>query len=85
MPSTILGLFRKVVFPPPALVPLVLSKFLAEHVNGQLRYLILVAPCLMEAPWLHTVLNMLEDVPPQCPIIKDLVMDVLVGQALKGL
>ena len=25
------------VFPPPALVPLVLSKFLAEHVNGQLR------------------------------------------------
>ena len=28
------------VFPPPALVPLVLSKFLAEHVNGQLRHLI---------------------------------------------
>ena len=27
------------VFPPPALVPLVLSKFLAEHVNGQLRHL----------------------------------------------
>ena len=33
------------VFPPPALVPLVLSKFLAEYVNGQLRHLILVAPC----------------------------------------
>ena len=33
------------VFPPLALVPLVLSKFLAEHVNGQLRHLILVAPC----------------------------------------
>ena len=32
-------------FPPPALVPLVLSKFLAEHVNGQLRQLILVVPC----------------------------------------
>ena len=31
------------VFPPPALVPLVLAKFLAEHVNGQLRHLILVA------------------------------------------
>ena len=35
------------VFPPPALVPLVLSKFLAEHVNGQLRHLLLVAPCWM--------------------------------------
>ena len=33
------------IFPPPALVPLVLSKFLAEHVKGQLKQLILVAPC----------------------------------------
>ena len=73
------------VFPPPALVPLVLSKFLAEHVNGQLRHLILVAPCWMEAPWLPTVLNMLVDVPQWCPIVKDLVVDVLVGQVLKGL
>ena len=73
------------VFPPPALVPLVLSKFLAEHVNSQLRWLILMAPCWMEAPWLPTVLNMLADVPWQCPIIKDLIMDVFVGQALKGL
>ena len=32
-----------------------------------------------------TVLNMLADVPWQCPIVKDLVMDVLVGQVLKGL
>ena len=46
-------------FPPPALVPLVLSKFLTEHVKGQLRHLILVAPCWMEAPWLPTGLNML--------------------------
>ena len=73
------------VFPPPALVPLVLSKFLAEHVNGQLRHLILVAPCWMEAPWLPTALSMLADIPRQCPIIKDLVMDVLVGWVLKGL
>ena len=73
------------MFPPPALVPLVLSKFLAEHVNGQLRWLILVAPCWMEAPWLPTVLNMLADVPWWCPIIKDLIMDVSVGQVLKGL
>ena len=53
------------VFPPPALVPLVLSKFLAEHVKGPLRYLILVAPCWMEAPWLPTLLNMLADIPQQ--------------------
>ena len=51
------------VFPPLALVPLVLAKFLAEHVNSQLRHLLLVAPCWMEAPWLPTVLNMLVDVP----------------------
>ena len=73
------------VFPPLALVPLVLSKFLAEHVNGQLRHLILVAPCWMEVPWLPTILNMLADVPQQCPIIKDLIVDVSVGQVLKGL
>ena len=73
------------LFPSPALVPLVLSKFLAEHVNGQLRHLLLVAPCWMEAPWLPTVLNMLADVPQQCPIVKDLVMDVSVGQVLKSL
>ena len=51
------------VFPPPTLVLLVLSKFLAEHVKGQLRLLILVAPCQMEAPWHPTVLNMLADAP----------------------
>ena len=73
------------VFPHLALVPLVLSKFLAEHVNGQLRHLILVVPCWMEAPWLPTVVNMLADVPWQCPIIKDCIMDVVVGQALRGL
>ena len=74
------------MFPPPALVPLILSKFLTEHVKGQLRQLIVVAPCWMEAPWLPTVLNMLADIPWQWyPIIKDLVMDVSVGQVLKGL
>ena len=73
------------VFPPLALVPLVLSKFLAEHVNSQLRHLLLVAPCWMEAPWLPTVLSMLADVPRQCPIVKDLIVDVSVGQVLKGL
>ena len=58
------------VFPPLALVPLVLSKFLAEHVNGQLRHLLLVAPCWMEAPWFPIVLNMLADVPQWCPLLK---------------
>ena len=73
-------------FPPSALVPLgFVPSFLAEHVNGQLRHLILVAPCWMEAPWLPTILNMLADGPLQCPIVKDLVVDVLVGQVLKGL
>ena len=73
------------VFPPPALVPLVLFKFLAEHVSGQLRWLILVASCWMEAPWLPTVLNTLADVPWRCPIVKDLIMDVSVGLVLKVL
>ena len=39
----------------------------------------------MEAPWLPTVLNMLADGPWQCPIAKDLIMDVSIDQALKGL
>ena len=73
------------MFPPPALVPLVLSKFLAEHVNGQFRQLILVAPCWMEASWLPTVVNMLADVLRQCPIINDLIMDVSAGKVLRGL
>ena len=73
------------VFPPPAVVPLVLSKFLAEHVKGQLRHLILVAPCWMEGPWLPTVLNMLAYIPQWFPVIKDLIVQVSVGQALMGL
>ena len=67
------------VFPSPALVPLVLSMFLVEHVKGQLRHLVLEAPCF------PTVLNMLADVPGWCPIIKDLVVDFSVGQVLNGL
>ena len=64
------------VFPPPALVPLVLSRFLAEHVKGQLRLLILVAPCWIEALRLPKALNMLTYVLCHCPIIKDLIMNV---------
>ena len=73
------------VFPPPTLVHLVLSKFLEEHVKGQLRLLILVAPCWMEAPWFPTVLNMLADIPWYGPIVKDLIVDVSVGHVLKSL
>ena len=50
------------VFPSHALVPPVLSMFLAEHVTGQFRLLFLVVPCWMEIPGLPTFLNMLEDV-----------------------
>ena len=73
------------VFPPPALVPLVLPKFLVQHVTGQFRILILVAPCRMEVPWLPTVLNILKDICHQCPIINDLTMDVSVDWVFKGL
>ena len=36
------------------------------------RYLILVMSCLMEGSLVATVLDMLEDVPHQCVIVKDL-------------
>ena len=67
------------VFLPPALFPKVPTKFLADHITGKFRLLILVSPCWVEAPWLPTVLNMLADIPHWYPIIKDLDMDVSVG------
>ena len=39
------------VLPPPAFVLLVLSKVLVEHVTGQFRHLLLVAPCWVEASY----------------------------------
>ena len=39
----------------------------------------------MEVSWLSTVLIMLEDIPHCCPVVRDLVMDVSIGQVLKGL
>ena len=69
----------------PAIDSLVLSKFLTEHVTDQFTLLILMAPCWMEAPWLPTVLNMLADIPYQCFIVRDLVMNVSVGWVLKDL
>ena len=56
-----------------------------EHVTDQVRLLILVVLHCMEASWLPTVLNMLEDIPHWCPIVKDLVTPVSVGWVLKGL
>ena len=73
------------VFPPPALITVVLSKCLVEHVTSQFRLLILVAPCCLQGSWLHTVLNMLEDNPPQCSAVKGLLMDVSVACLLKSL
>ena len=45
------------VLPPPILVHLVLSNFLAQHVTGQFRLIILVVPCRFA-----TILNMVEDI-----------------------
>ena len=42
----------------------------------------LVASCLLEDPWIPTVLSMLENFPHQCPIILDLVRNVSVGWLL---
>ena len=70
---------------PQALVPMILAKFLTECVTGQFSLFILVAPCWMEAPWLPTILSMLEDIPQGYPILKDLIMDVLLGWILKSL
>ena len=39
----------------------------------------------MEAPWLPTVLNMLEDIPHSGPILNHLVIDVLVSKVLRSL
>ena len=48
-----------------------------------IQTLIQVVPCWMEAPWLPTVLNMLEDIPHHCPIIRNVIRYVSV--VLKGL
>ena len=53
--------------------------------KGKFIILILITPLCIEVPWLPKVLNRLEDIPPWHPIIKDLIMDVLVGQVLMGL
>ena len=72
-------------FPPPALVPKVQSKILAENVTSQLGLLFLVALCWMEATLFPKVLNILEEIPHWCPIVKDLIIDVSVTQVFKGL
>ena len=69
------------VFPPQALIPVVMSMFVVENVTNQFRLLFLVALCCMEAPLLPKVLDMLVGIPHQCLIVKDGV----VGQMLKGL
>ena len=59
--------------------------FLVEYVKHQFRLCTLVVPCWMEASWLPTVLNMLEDIPHQFSIVTDLIVDVSVSQILKDL
>ena len=75
MHSAIMGISGELCIS-TALIPLVLPRFLAEHITSQFRLLILVAPCCMEAPWLSAILNILEDVPLHCPIINDFIIDV---------
>ena len=58
------------VFLPPALLPTVLCRYLAEHVIGQFRLLIIVAPCWIGDTWLPPIFNMLLNIPHWCPIIK---------------
>ena len=70
------------VFPPSSLITLVLSKFLEEHLTGQLRHLILVATYWMEVSCLPTLLNMLEDILHWYPLTEDVVKDVSVRQVL---
>ena len=53
----------------PAFFPLVLSRFLVEHV----------------APWLPNILNMLEDILHWCSIVKDFIMNISADHMLKGL
>ena len=50
------------VLPPAPLVLLGMSMFLVEHVTGQFRFLILIAPCWMEDTWLPILLNMFEEI-----------------------
>ena len=61
------------------------SSIYVQISDGTFYTSILVAPCWMEVPWLSTVLNMLEDILYQCPVITDLIRDCLVSQALNGL
>ena len=44
---------------PSCLIPLILSKFLAEHFTDQFRIPTIEGPCWMEAPWPAMVLNLL--------------------------
>ena len=52
------------LLPHNAQVALYLCEFSSEF-----RFLILIAPCWMEAPCLPTVLNMLKDIPHWCLVV----------------
>ena len=73
------------MFPPTALVSLVLSTVLVKHVTVHFRPLILVVPSWIKASWPATVLNMLEDRLHKCHHKINLVREVSVGWVLKDL
>ena len=63
-----------------------LSRLACQILSLTDKYSITPIPaCWMEAPWLTTVLNMFADISQHCPIITNLIMDVLVGHVLKSL
>ena len=71
------------VFPPSALVPIVLSTFLAEHVTGQFQTSNSGCILLDGSSLAFHSSQHVEDIPHWCAFVKDLVRDVLVGWVLK--
>ena len=63
---------------------LILCKFLVEHVTGQLKLLVLVVPCWMGVS-LSSHSPQCIQCSLQCSIVKNIVLDVLVGWVLKDL
>ena len=69
------------IFPPSALIPRVLSKFLAEYVTNQFKHLFQVAPCWIEASHSSQWVQRHSSSVPHCKRSHH----VLVGWVLKAL
>ena len=49
---------------------------LSQHITGQYRFLIHIAPHWMKGPWLLTIFNILENISYWYPMMKDLIRGV---------